>query len=196
MHLMMTLMVSLLMAFLLMFGNLMLITSWLFASVLSSMLVITFFGVKSLKDLLGRLALGIKPIVMVGGTLAIKRILSRILNAQDDDHISNILRSKFTTYRDFYTDLYTCSTPYGFMGWDVFMKISNTFLIQSAMLAIFLVGLRGIAPLFQSVGTSTNYNLDEKTGTFNKAKLDISPVAAYHIMQLVAFCFMAVIIMR
>lgn len=52
-------------------------------------------------------------------TVASKLLVSRSLSIQDDDHVFDILRSKFSNFSTFHTSLYTCSAEFDFIGMEV-----------------------------------------------------------------------------
>ncbi len=55
-------------------------------------------------------------------------------------HIGNILLSKFTSYRDFHTMLYTCSAEFDFLAPTYPFKTSLTLLLPSACVVAVMVG--------------------------------------------------------
>ena len=198
MHLIKMLMMCLGTAFLFTFGNLMLITSWLFASLMSSIVIITKFDHMKVNDMLGYFAPGLRAVLMLMLTISIKEISSLMLLVQDDAHVGNILKSKFTSYRDFHTDLYTCAGVFDFIGLEMPIKTSRTLLIPGAIFAVILIIIKVLRQILDSLGVSLKYHLEQdclepskKTQMFY-----LNPVTAYHMMQLVIFGFMALIIMR
>uniref|UniRef100_A0A8C1FFX8 Dpy-19-like 1, like (H. sapiens) n=1 Tax=Cyprinus carpio carpio TaxID=630221 RepID=A0A8C1FFX8_CYPCA len=125
-------MISLAVCFLLMFGNSMLLTSF-YASSLVSM-----WGVIALRDrLVGIFKPGLFTWVMqclawVVSTVILKFMLSVIFGASDDAHISSLIKSKFTSYQDFDTMMYTCAAEFDFIETEVgnviyFLAISHPF---------------------------------------------------------------------
>lgn len=50
------------------------------------------------------------------GVFSIKALIGRLLDIRDDDHIFDILRSKFTDFANFHTRLYTCAVEFDFIS--------------------------------------------------------------------------------
>ncbi|KFM61987.1 Protein dpy-19-like protein, partial [Stegodyphus mimosarum] len=65
-------------------------------------------------------------IALVLGCIILKILLSSILNVQDDAHIWNLLKSKFTSYKDFHTLLYTCAAEFDFLPWETVLELTKT----------------------------------------------------------------------
>ena len=51
--------------------------------------------------------------------LGVKLIIGKALSIRDDDHIYDILRSKFTDFANFHTRLYTCAAEFDFIAMEV-----------------------------------------------------------------------------
>uniref|UniRef100_A0A7N6B715 Dpy-19-like 1, like (H. sapiens) n=1 Tax=Anabas testudineus TaxID=64144 RepID=A0A7N6B715_ANATE len=100
-------MITLGVCFILMFGNSMLLTSF-YASSLVSIWLFFFLPLQVMQGL-----------AWVGSTVLLKFMLSTILGASDDAHISGLIKSKFTSYRDFHTLMYTCAAEFDFMESEV-----------------------------------------------------------------------------
>uniref|UniRef100_A0A8C7M7N7 Probable C-mannosyltransferase DPY19L1 n=1 Tax=Oncorhynchus kisutch TaxID=8019 RepID=A0A8C7M7N7_ONCKI len=107
--LLVTHMITLAVCFVLMFGNSMLLTSFYASSLVS------IWGIIALRD---KFAEAFKPglitwvmqgLVWVVSTVILKFMLSAIFGASDDAHISSLIKSKFTSYKDFDTMMYTCA---------------------------------------------------------------------------------------
>uniref|UniRef100_H2MMI0 Dpy-19-like 1, like (H. sapiens) n=1 Tax=Oryzias latipes TaxID=8090 RepID=H2MMI0_ORYLA len=155
-------MVTLGVCFLLMFGNSMLLTSFYASSLISIWVkkAAALFGLNVLKQLMQGLA-------WVGSTVLLKFVLSTILGASDDAHISGLIKSKFTSYKDFHTMMYTCAAEFDFIELEV-------------MLVLFYNQIRA-----QMTGCSQPFNV--KT---------LFLQLVYHSLQLLAFALLAVLIMR
>ncbi len=51
-------------------------------------------------------------------------------------HIGAILLSKFTTYQDFHTQLYTCAAEFDFLSISYLGKLTSTLLIPASSIVI------------------------------------------------------------
>uniref|UniRef100_I3JHH8 Dpy-19-like 1, like (H. sapiens) n=1 Tax=Oreochromis niloticus TaxID=8128 RepID=I3JHH8_ORENI len=103
-------MITLGVCFVLMFGNSMLLTSF-YASSLVSIWVSW--------RLLYCICLVMQGLAWVCSTVLLKFLLSTVLGASDDAHISGLIKSKFTSYKDFHTLMYTCAAEFDFMELEV-----------------------------------------------------------------------------
>lgn len=63
--------------------------------------------------------LAVHSILFIGITIGAKAALARLLEIHDDDHVFDILRSKFTAFANFHTRLYTCAPEFDFVGMEV-----------------------------------------------------------------------------
>uniref|UniRef100_A0A8C7FYQ0 Probable C-mannosyltransferase DPY19L1 n=1 Tax=Oncorhynchus kisutch TaxID=8019 RepID=A0A8C7FYQ0_ONCKI len=89
--------ITLAVCFVLMFGNSMLLTSFYASSLVSIWVSWT------------NTLLVMQGLVWVVSTVILKFMLSAIFGASDDAHISSLIKSKFTSYKDFDTMMYTCA---------------------------------------------------------------------------------------
>uniref|UniRef100_A0A672RXG4 Probable C-mannosyltransferase DPY19L1 n=1 Tax=Sinocyclocheilus grahami TaxID=75366 RepID=A0A672RXG4_SINGR len=142
-------MISLAVCFLLMFGNSMLLTSF-YASSLVSIWVM-------------------QCLAWVVSTVILKFMLSVIFGASDDAHISSLIKSKFTSYKDFDTMMYTCAAEFDFIETETLIRYIKTMLLPINVLIVGFIAGR------------VNFN---------------NVLLVYHSLQLVAFAVLAVLIMR
>uniref|UniRef100_A0A9J8D8N0 Dpy-19-like 1, like (H. sapiens) n=2 Tax=Cyprinus carpio TaxID=7962 RepID=A0A9J8D8N0_CYPCA len=149
-------MISLAVCFLLMFGNSMLLTSF-YASSLVSIWVM-------------------QCLAWVVSTVILKFMLSVIFGASDDAHISSLIKSKFTSYKDFDTMMYTCAAEFDFIETETLIRYIKTMLLPINVL---------ILQLFKFILFSLIYTLY----IIKKENLMKN-------LQLVAFAVLAVLIMR
>uniref|UniRef100_A0A3P8NSM1 Dpy-19-like 1, like (H. sapiens) n=1 Tax=Astatotilapia calliptera TaxID=8154 RepID=A0A3P8NSM1_ASTCA len=140
-------MITLGVCFVLMFGNSMLLTSF-YASSLVSIWVM-------------------QGLAWVGSTVLLKFLLSTVLGASDDAHISGLIKSKFTSYKDFHTLMYTCAAEFDFME-----------LVSTDETLSFL-----------------NWYLHIEFFHSKESKCFLLKMV-YHSLQLVAFAVLAILIMR
>lgn len=187
-------MMTLAVCFILMFGNSMLLTSFYASSLVSIWVII------ALKD---RFAQVFKPgiiiwlmqgLAWVGSTVLLKFLLSTILGASDDAHISALIKSKFTSYKDFHTMMYTCAAEFDFIELETPLRYLKTLLLPINLLVIAVIAWKTIQDIvrFLRDGAETSDKTDEETGSEAAARGEL----VYHSLQLVAFAVLAILIMR
>ncbi|XP_059194935.1 dpy-19-like 1, like [Centropristis striata] len=190
-------MITLGVCFVLMFGNSMLLTSFYASSLVS------IWAIIALRD---RFAQVFKPgivtwvmqgLAWVGSTVLLKFMLSTVLCASDDAHISGLIKSKFTSYKDFHTLMYTCAAEFDFMELETPVRYLKTLLLPINMLVVALIAWRTFQDIvrFLRDGGKTSVkpdDVDEAAGSEIAAKGEL----VYHSLQLVAFAVLAVLIMR
>ncbi|GBM47840.1 putative C-mannosyltransferase DPY19L1 [Araneus ventricosus] len=170
-------MISLLLAVVFLFGNKMLI-----ASFYTSTLLICYLIVSS-EDIYKKFNSPIIIMVMKGislmfGCILIKLLLTTILHVEDDAHIWNILKSKFTSYKDFHTMLYTCAAEFDFLPSEAYVELTKTFLLP--------IGVSTVAVLLYLI-------LCKRLNSF---ELHGYSDVLYNIFQCIAFFIMAALVMR
>uniref|UniRef100_A0A673MQD6 Probable C-mannosyltransferase DPY19L1 n=1 Tax=Sinocyclocheilus rhinocerous TaxID=307959 RepID=A0A673MQD6_9TELE len=160
-------MISLAVCFLLMFGNSMLLTSFYASSLVSIWVSWTVM----------------QCLAWVVSTVILKFMLSVIFGASDDAHISSLIKSKFTSYKDFDTMMYTCAAEFDFIETETLIRYIKTMLLP---INVLIVGF--IAGRFFLFNTFTD---------ISKILLSLCHYElVYHSLQLVAFALLAVLIMR
>ncbi|XP_071385603.1 dpy-19-like 1, like [Centroberyx affinis] len=190
-------MITLGVCFVLMFGNSMLLTSFYASSLVS------IWAIIALRD---RFAEAFKPgivtwamqgLAWVASTVLLKFMLSTILGASDDAHISGLIKSKFTSYKDFHTLMYTCAAEFDFMEIETPVRYLKTLLLPINVLVVALIAGRTVQDIVRflreggkaSVKTEDD---EEAEGPEMVAKGEL----VYHSLQLVAFAVLAILIMR
>uniref|UniRef100_A0A673MIC2 Probable C-mannosyltransferase DPY19L1 n=1 Tax=Sinocyclocheilus rhinocerous TaxID=307959 RepID=A0A673MIC2_9TELE len=174
-------MISLAVCFLLMFGNSMLLTSFYASSLVS------IWGIIALRDwLVGIFKPGLFTWVMqclawVVSTVILKFMLSVIFGASDDAHISSLIKSKFTSYKDFDTMMYTCAAEFDFIETETLIRYIKTMLLPINVLIVGFIAGRTIQDIIVFLRNKTT----EKSEDDEMEHL-----------QLVAFALLAVLIMR
>ncbi|XP_029958211.1 dpy-19-like 1, like isoform X2 [Salarias fasciatus] len=188
-------MVTLGVCFILMFGNSMLLTSFYASSLVSIWLII------ALRD---RFAQVFKPgliiwvmqgLAWVGSTVLLKFLLSTVLGASDDAHISGLIKSKFTSYNDFHTLMYTCAAEFDFMEMETPVRYLKTLLLPINVLVVALIAAKTVQDVVRTLrlgGETKMDDADEAAGSEIAAKGEM----VYHSLQLLAFTVLAVLIMR
>ncbi|XP_047455191.1 dpy-19-like 1, like isoform X1 [Mugil cephalus] len=190
-------MITLSVCFILMFGNSMLLTSFYASSLVSIWVII------ALRDRFAQVFRpGIVIWVMQGlawviATVLLKFMLSTIFGASDDAHISGLIKSKFTSYKDFHTLMYTCAAEFDFMELETPVRYLKTLLLPINVLVVTLIAGRTVQDILRSLrhGGKTSVKPDDAD------EAAVSEIAAkgelvYHSLQLVAFTVLAILIMR
>ncbi|CAJ0941106.1 unnamed protein product, partial [Mesorhabditis belari] len=169
-------------SFIFLFGNEMLLTSLYFSSIL------TFLILLLLDDVLQRVSFRpiyilLEVLIFIAGTLLIKQAISTLLNVEDDAHIFDILKSKFTDFASFHTRLYTCAAEFDFLQKEALWKLSYSLLIPVGHLIPFdqLCKIPFTEPILWR-------NLEMRTGK--------TPELLYNSVQLLSAGCMALLIMR
>nr|XP_033786494.1 probable C-mannosyltransferase DPY19L1 isoform X2 [Geotrypetes seraphini] len=186
---------SLGLCFILMLGNSMLLTSYYAAS----LVVIWGITVKKAELLKWCPTEGIswvtQGLVWLFGTIILKLITSYILGVADDAHIGSLLKSKFTSYKDFDTLMYTCAAEFDFMETETPIRYTKTLLLPVVLVvfvAIIAKPLKEVRQIFAQPCrlSSGSHKEDERKEQSSTGEL------LYHALQLVAYAILAVLIMR
>jgi len=176
--------IGLLNAVALMFGNEMLFTSWFFSSLIALFLIT--LPLNSIFEKLSNIArVLLSGLTFILLTYLLKMSISKAFNVQDDAHIFEILKSKFTDFRNFHTLLYTCAVEFDFLGWEMPWKTSSTLLLPCAALASLCViyqYLRVLWTKFKDPAAIVIQTTD--------------PAVMYNVIQMMAYAVMAILIMR
>lgn len=124
-------------------------------------------------------------------TLSVTQFTKKCFSTEDDVHIYNILKTKLFFYKDFHTLLYTCSPEFDFLKTDTFIRIIETLLLPTAILATFLT-------LYFYFRSTVTIRLKEPEEDGGKLLFwtQVEPDVAYNYLQTGAFTVMAVFIMR
>uniref|UniRef100_A0A674MII7 Dpy-19-like 1, like (H. sapiens) n=1 Tax=Takifugu rubripes TaxID=31033 RepID=A0A674MII7_TAKRU len=158
-------MVTLAVCFILMFGNSMLLTSFYASSLVSIWVSLTSGFRRTARKRID--AVYFTVLAWVVSTVLLKFLLSTVLCASDDAHISALIKSKFMSYKDFHTLMYTCAAEFDFLEWETPVRYLKTLLLPINLLLLALIVWR-------------------VTSVF----------LVYHSLQLLAFAILAILIMR
>lgn len=175
---------SLIICYVLMFANRMLLTSILF-SILFSIFVITLFEKLFFRKKINNIFLIIfltlvKIFLIFILMIGFKRITNHLLSIQDDSHIWDIFLSKIDNSRHtFDTRLYTCAKEFDFLELSTMFKVTKTLLFPITIINfIFYTFLFG------------KKILKKESLTANDG------IIFYLMFQLIAYSFIAAMIMR
>lgn len=191
---------SLLFNTVLQFGNTLLLFSYLAFSIPACLVI------ASLQNLFNKLhwtplIAFCELIVAVTFTVIMKGVLSFQLGIQDDAHIGAILLSKFTSYQDFHTQLYTCSAEFDFISLNYFGKLSLTLLFPIVFLIISNIGWQTLLLVFNGnpqIKEEISQSHENKSNKKN-VKVETTAIEAayvYHALQCLCFSGMAILLMR
>ncbi|XP_063964392.1 protein C-mannosyl-transferase DPY19L1-like isoform X1 [Lytechinus pictus] len=197
--------IGLFVSYIMLFGNEMLLTSF-FAACLLTVWIILFME-PLLEKLPFRIIIWICQLnLLCGGTLVVKLVISTLLQVEDDAHIANLFRSKFSGYKDFHTMLYTCAAEFDFMPTETVISFLKTLILPSSAIAILFTIVHLfrviVEPKKEDDHKHQNGSSDQRPseGSHPKDTLDSRqlPYAelVYHVLQLMAFLVMAVLVMR
>uniref|UniRef100_A0A3Q3QDP6 Dpy-19-like 1, like (H. sapiens) n=1 Tax=Monopterus albus TaxID=43700 RepID=A0A3Q3QDP6_MONAL len=176
-------MITLSFCFILMFGNSMLLTSFYASSLVSIWVSWTSNMLCTCVSL--HLPQVMQGLAWVGSTILLKFMLSTVFGASDDAHISGLIKSKFTSYKDFHTLMYTCAAEFDLMELETPVRYLKTLLLPINVLVVALIAWR-VRLCFCVSGPHCR---NGQMGWF------VSELV-YHSLQLVAFAVLAVLIMR
>ncbi|KFZ56701.1 putative C-mannosyltransferase DPY19L1, partial [Antrostomus carolinensis] len=174
-------MASLVVCFILMFGNSMLLTSY-YAASLVVIWGILEFSRKVLKSSRREVYIWvIEGCAWLFGTVALKYLTSLVFGIADDAHIGNILKSKFIGYKDFDTLMYTCAAEFDFMEKETPVRYTKTLLLPVVLVVFGVIIKRVICKYYSFVWFFC---------------LFVFLQLVYHVLQLLAYGVLAILIMR
>ncbi|XP_077577492.1 dpy-19-like 1, like [Stigmatopora nigra] len=191
--------VALAACFALMFGNAMLLTSFYASS------LVVIWCIVALRDRItryfgnGLFFWVIQTLIWVVWTVQLKFLLSNILGALDDAHISGLIKSKFTSYKDFHTLMYTCAAEFDFMELETPTRYLKTLLLPVNLLLVGLIAKTVVQDVFRFLrngGKTFNENANRNSEESLRCEVATKGELAYHSLQLLAFSVLAVLIMR
>ncbi|XP_071519815.1 protein C-mannosyl-transferase DPY19L1-like isoform X1 [Panulirus ornatus] len=174
------------------FGNALLVSSPL-AGCLLGVLLLYLFMEPIIQHLPFPTNTGVQLAFLFISCTACKIELSRIFGIEDDAHIINILKAKFTNYSDFHTLLYTCSPEFDFLPQESLYKLNETLLIPC-------VAMVGGAVLISTLTKMKNNMIQRLEEESAEAKTPlwsgVDPGVIYNSALLAVYAVMASLIMR
>lgn len=180
-------MISLVLCFVLMFGNSMLLTSYYASS------LVIIWGMLAMQPHFLRMNVSevsswvIQGCCWLFGTVILKCLTSRIFGIADDAHIGNLLTSKFFSYKDFDTLLYTCAAEFDFMEKETPLRYTKTLLLPVVLVIVAAIVRKIINDLR---GVIAKQQTHPRKQQFEHGEL------VYHALQLLAYTALGVLIMR
>uniref|UniRef100_A0A8R1I1F4 C-mannosyltransferase dpy-19 n=1 Tax=Caenorhabditis japonica TaxID=281687 RepID=A0A8R1I1F4_CAEJA len=181
--------ISFFVSFILLFGNEMMITALYFPSIVGLAAVIYVSPLLSKVTFRPAYVL-LLALIFAGITFGLKFGLSKGLGIEDDAHIFDILRSKFTSFANFHTRLYTCSAEFDFIQYSTIESLTSSLLIPFALLSIAIFAfnfLKSTNLLWRSSGSVDEHEHQNGEILYNIVQLACSTVMAVLIMRLKLF---------
>lgn len=200
------LLVGHLLNFVIQFGNSMLLSSFFLSALITTLIIANLEPF--IYQLPHQLVIwAAQAVIFLTGSVGIKIAIAKILGIADDAHITSILRSKFSSFRNFDTALYTCAPEFDFLDPENPTKLTKTLLLPAAIVSFTAVLLKILKnecnTLMATKDNKENPKMydpesdEEETDDFKKG-VNLKPHAEhlYHVLQSLAFVAMAIIIMR
>ncbi|XP_066210060.1 probable C-mannosyltransferase DPY19L2 [Saccopteryx leptura] len=179
-------MVSVLLCFVLMFGNPMYLSSYYSSSLLMIWVIILK------KNNIQRLRVSefnfwlIQGCGWLCGTIILKFLTSKILCVSDHIRLSDLIAARILRYTDFDTLIYTCVPEFDFMEKATPWRYTKTFLLPLVMLITYFIFKKAFRDVLCALSTNT----------YLRKQLLEHGELIYHTLQLFAFTALAVLIMR
>jgi len=92
----------------------------------------------------------------------------------------SIFLSKFTSYKDFHTQLYTCAAEFDFLSFSYALELSATFLLPAAALVVGVVTFALLTHIWGHVAVAPPLLAEQ----------------VYHVFQTLAYGCLAILLMR
>uniref|UniRef100_A0A6I8PBX2 Dpy-19 like C-mannosyltransferase 1 n=1 Tax=Ornithorhynchus anatinus TaxID=9258 RepID=A0A6I8PBX2_ORNAN len=121
------------------------------------------------------------------GTVILKSLTSKILGVTDDAHIGNLLTSKFFSYKDFHTLMYTCAAEFDFMEKETPLRYTKTLLLPTVVMVFAAIVKKTVCDL---LGVLSKKSPCGRKQNFDRGEL------VYHALQLLAYTALGILIMR
>ncbi|XP_058534214.1 probable C-mannosyltransferase DPY19L2 isoform X2 [Ochotona princeps] len=159
-------MISVLLCFILMFGNPMYLSSYYSSSLLMTWLI--------------------QGCAWLSGTIILKFLTSKILGVSDHIRLSDLIAARILRYTDFDTLIYTCAPEFDFMERATPLRYTKTLLLPIVMMVAGFIFKK----------TTRDVSCVLSTNTFLRKQLLEHGELIFHALQLLAFSGLAVLIMR
>ncbi|XP_008259852.2 LOW QUALITY PROTEIN: probable C-mannosyltransferase DPY19L2 [Oryctolagus cuniculus] len=179
-------MISVLLCFILMFGNPMYLSSYYSSSLLMTWAIIQHrckiqrLGVSELNYWL------IQGCAWWCGTIILKFLTSKILGVSDHIRLSDLIAARILRYTDFDTLIYTCAPEFDFMEQATPLRYTKTLLLPVVMMVTCFIFKK----------TTRDISCVLSTNTYLRKQLLEHGELIFHALQLLAFTGLAILIMR
>ncbi|XP_049749724.1 probable C-mannosyltransferase DPY19L2 [Elephas maximus indicus] len=179
-------MISVLLCFILMFGNPMYLSSYYSSSLLITWVIILKrnkiqrLGTSELHFWL------IQGCIWWFGTIILKYLTSKILGVSDHIRLSDLIAARILRYTDFDTLIYTCAPEFDFMEKATPLRYTKTLLLPVVMVITCLI--------FKKIARDILCVLS--ANTYLRKQLLENGELVFHTLQFLAFTALAILIMR
>ncbi|XP_007956434.1 probable C-mannosyltransferase DPY19L2, partial [Orycteropus afer afer] len=179
-------MISVLLCFILMFGNPMYLSSYYSSSLLMTWVII----LKRTKiQRLGASELNfwlIQGCIWWLGTIILKFLTSKILGVSDHIRLSDLIAARILRYTDFDTLIYTCAPEFDFMEKATPLRYTKTLLLPVVVVITYLIFKKIVRDILCVLSKNT----------YLRKQLLENGELVFHTLQLVAFTALAILIMK
>ncbi|XP_006887658.1 PREDICTED: probable C-mannosyltransferase DPY19L2-like [Elephantulus edwardii] len=179
-------MISVVLCFILMFGNPVYLSSYYSSSLLMTWAILTK---RNKLQRLGGSELNIWLIqgcIWWFGTIILKILTSKILGVSDHIRLSDLITARILRYTDFDTLMYTCAPEFDFMERATPLRYTKTLLLPVVMVIACLI----FKKIFRDILSVLSAN------TYQRKQLLENGELVFHTLQLLAFTALAILIMR
>lgn len=176
------------------FANPMLLASPL-AGILVGVLLLYVFIEPLLQILPTPTSIGVQLGFLLTSSLASKIELSRLFSIEDDEHILNLLKAKFTNFSDFHTRLYTCSKEFDFLPRETIQNLMETLLLPCVLVILGSIAIDIFSHIVKNFMKRIEDVENERT---SKTPLwtGVDAGVVYNVILLFVYGLMAWLIMR
>ncbi|XP_065739636.1 probable C-mannosyltransferase DPY19L2 [Phocoena phocoena] len=179
-------MVSVLLCFVLMFGNPMYFSSYYSSSLLMTLMIILWRN-KIQRPGASELHFWIiQGSAWFCGTIILKFLTSKILGVSDHIGLSDLIAARILRYTDFDTLIYTCAPEFDFMEKATPLRYTETLLLPIVMVITYFIFKKAFRDILRVLSANTY---------LRKHLLERGELI-FHILQLFAFASLAILIMR
>ncbi|XP_036846435.1 LOW QUALITY PROTEIN: probable C-mannosyltransferase DPY19L2 [Manis javanica] len=179
-------MISVLLCFVLMFGNPMYLSSYYSSSLLMTwVIILERYKIQRLRVSELNFWL-IQGSAWLCGTIILKFLTSKMLGVSDNIRMTDLIIAKILKYTDFDTLIYTCAPEFDFMEKATPLRYTKTLLLPVVMVITYFI----FKKTFRDILCVLSAN------TYQRKQLLEHGELIFHTLQLLAFTALAILIMR
>lgn len=185
--------VALLANYILQFGNEMLLSSFYFSCVIIAYCI--GHVNQKITPKIGHIPKLARLIIFIPmwflATFQLKNFIATAFQIEDDKHIFDILKSKFTDFDTFDTKLYTCAKEFDFLEVETVFKLTKTGLLPLVFVVLVVVAWQSIKQSLRKIADQP-----KPASATNLASASDLNINLYMTLQMLAFTVLAILIMR